>query len=115
MWLLRKFAVFTAIAAFLAAFLWLDSDKEFKKRIFPANSLHNTSERGCSLAYRYLKESRASGAPAVQELNRQVEFAILEPDAVVIRIAPKFKPGEREETPSKVPAKPGAKVKPVVP
>ncbi len=125
---LRKLPIVAAILGFFAAFTWLDHDKDIQSKIYPPYSLHNTSERGASLAFRYLKESRGPQAPAAAELNRTLEFAELPADGVVIRLAPEQKPGEHnddDDDPNKSgkgktgkagkSAKPGVKVVPPKP
>ena len=119
MWILRRLSLLAAMLGFVAALVWLSSDKYIKSTLFPPYSLHNTSpeKHGCSLAFRYLKELRGAGAPPVRELNRTIDFAELEADAVVMRIAPALKPGEHEqpeETEIKKSLKPGKKAKPTV-
>ncbi|HLX63085.1 MAG TPA: DUF4350 domain-containing protein [Planctomycetota bacterium] len=98
LWIMRKLSLLAALLGCVAAFVWLSSDKYIRSTLFPPYSLHNTSveKHGCSLAFRYLKESRENGARPVRELNRRIDFAELEPDAVVLRIAPALKPGDRE-------------------
>lgn len=117
LWILRRLSLVAAMLGFAAAFVWLSNDKYIQSTLFPPYSLHNTNaerKQGCSLAFRYLKEARGAGAPAVRELNRMIDFAELEADAVVMRIGPELKPGEREDdgTPKKAALKPGKKAKP---
>ncbi len=93
-WFLRKLPLIAALTAIVVGLVWLDDDSDFKREIFPARSMHNISTKGASLAYRYLKETRSSNAPGVNELLRMIDFSRLEPDAVVLRLGPEFKPGE---------------------
>lgn len=93
-WLLRKLPIVAALIAFGVAFVWLDQDKQFRRDSFKPYSLHNISETGCSLAFRYLKERRAGKGA---ELNRTVELGGLEANAVLYRLGPQVVPGEHED------------------
>ena len=113
--ILRKLPLLAALLAFGAVFVWLDSDKDFKREVYPERSLHNIAAKGASLAFRYLKESRGPKAPAVNELHRMIDYVELEPNAVVFRIGPTKKPGEHENPDSnKTGLKNPPPVKPVV-
>lgn len=110
-WILRKLPFIAAVTAFALAFGWLNNDKQFRREQYPEFSLHNTSNGGCSLAYRYLKDWRARRLGAVElspekklsagatggELNRLIDLTTLEPDAVVLRLGPQVVPVEHEE------------------
>ena len=92
---LRKLPMLAALITIGVVLFWLDNNNDFKREIFPPRSLHNISPKGASLAFRYLKETRDATAPAVTELHRLIDFAQLEPNAVVLRLGPEIKPGER--------------------
>ena len=96
-WFLRRLPIVAALACAIAVLVWLDHDNDFRREMFPARSIHNISPKGASLAFRYLKETRGPNDSAVNELNRRIDFARLEPDAVVLRLGPEFKPGERKD------------------
>ena len=97
-WLLRKLPLLAAFIAFVAAFVWLDQDKQFRHDSFKAYSLHNTSGEGCSLAYRYLQQ-RAGGDNSFGggELNRLIELSGIASHAVVFRLGPQVIPGEHAD------------------
>ena len=95
-WLLRKLPFLAAFAAFIAAFIWLDQDKQFRRDSFKPYSLHNTSNEGCSLAFRYLRQ-HANDSSSNGELNRLIELSGIESRAVVFRLGPQVIPGEHED------------------
>jgi len=72
-----------AAAFFAAAVAWIDLDPHVPREAFDAYSVHNTGEKGLSLAYRALAATRK-----VSTLARPLERAFLDPEAVLFRIRP---------------------------
>ena len=78
-----------AAALFLAAALaWLWRDAGVRHEAFREYSIYNSSEKGLSIAYRYLESKGRSVAP----LARPVARAFLPADGVLLRIRPEADP-----------------------
>ena len=81
-----RFVLAAILLFFVAAVVWIGADRRIPQAAFQPYSVHNTSAEGLSLAYRYLRRSRAEGSEGT--LARPLERAFLESDGVLFRIHP---------------------------
>lgn len=79
-----------AAAFFVAMALWIGRDKRIGKEAYEAYSVHNTSEEGLSLAYRYLREraQEEDSKAKVGVITRPARRAGISADAVLFQIRP---------------------------
>lgn len=84
-----------AVGVFVAAALtWLALDPRVRHEAFRDYSIYNSSDKGLSLAYRYLESTGRD----VRPLARPVERAFLPPQGILFRIRPEAVPdGPPEE------------------
>jgi len=68
----------------VASLVWLSRDSRIRHEAFRDYSIYNASDRGLSLAYKYLE----STGRAVQPLARPVERAFLPANGILLRIRP---------------------------
>lgn len=80
------FLIVAGAAFFVASLVWIARDRRIPQSAFQPYSVYNTSDDGLSLAFRYLRRSRAEGSEGT--LSRPLERAFLEPDGVLFRIMP---------------------------
>lgn len=83
-----------ALGYFAAALAWIGAPPGARGKLFPAGSAYDTSEKGLSLARRYLaaRAGRPGGPARVGILGRPVDASRPERDAVVLRVAPPDRP-----------------------
>ena len=71
-----------------ASLAWISRDTRIRHEAFREYSIYNSSEKGLSIAYRYLESKGRAVAP----LARPVARAFLPADGVLLRIRPEADP-----------------------
>jgi hypothetical protein len=84
----RALLIAAIVVYFLAALVWLAFDRRVPRQAFDDLSSESTSEKGVSLAYKYL----SSGGRSVAQLTRPVDANVIPRDAVVFRLVEQREP-----------------------